>query len=411
MTGTDPQPHILIIDDDPFIRSILTHQLQSLGCSHLSTFGEAQQAMALLKENGAAVELIFCDLDMPDVDGIEFVRFLGNIDFAGGVVLVSGEDIRVLQTAEKLALAHQLNVLGALHKPISIGDLSSVLLLQASAKVVLNPLSAVRQYSPEELRQGIAKGELVNHYQPVVSLKNGDVIGVETLVRWQHPVDGLVYPDRFISLAEDHNLIDDLTRSVLTMALCRVGQWNALNFKLHVAVNLSMNNLASLQFPDFVAAAAAANDIPLSRLVLEVTESRLMRNRIAALDILTRLRLKHVSLSIDDFGTGHSSLVQLRDVPFDQLKIDRSFVHGAWRDNSLRAIFEGSLNMARQLGMVSVAEGVEDEEDWHFLRTTECDLAQGYFIARPMPGELLPDWMAHWEQHRPVLFDDGQRPA
>jgi len=111
-----------------------------------------------------------------------------------------------------------------------------------------------------------------------------------------------------------------------------------------------------------------------------------------------------VSLSIDDFGTGHSSLVQLRDVPFDQLKIDRSFVHGAWRDNSLRAIFEGSLSMARQLGMVSVAEGVEDEEDWHFLRATDCDLAQGYFIARPMPAEQLPDWMAHWQQQRQSLF-------
>lgn len=404
MTVADLQPHIMVIDDDPFVLGVLNHQLTSLGCQHLLTCREARHAMDVMEAAEAVVELIFCDLDMPDIDGIEFVRFLGSIGYRGGVVLVSGEDIRVLQTAERLAMAHNLRVLGTLHKPISLADLSAMLVLQGDVTTTLNPHTALRQYLPDELRQGIANGELVNHYQPLVSLSSGDVIGVETLVRWQHPVDGLIYPDRFISLAEDHNLIDDLTRCVLSQAMGRVSEWNALDFKLHVSVNLSMNNLASLQFPDFVAMTAAANDIPLSRLVLEVTESRLMRNRIAALDILTRLRLKHVSLSIDDFGTGHSSLVQLRDVPFDQLKIDRSFVHGAWRDNSLRAIFEGSLSMARQLGMVSVAEGVEDEEDWHFLRATDCDLAQGYFIARPMPAEQLPDWMAHWQQQRQTLF-------
>lgn len=397
-------PRVLVIDDDSFVLEILNYQLNSLGCENVQGFSEAQQAMVLLETEHHGVELIFCDLDMPGIDGIEFVRFLGSLQFKGGLVLVSGEDIRVLQTAEKLAMAHQLRVLGALHKPISLSDLSAMLVLQGNLKVAVNPRAAAPPYSPEELRQGIANGELVNHYQPLVSLGNGEVVGMETLVRWQHPVDGLVFPDRFISLAEDHNLIDDLTYTVLSTALSQVREWNDQQIRLHISVNLSMNNLASLRFPDFVASTAAANDIPMSRLVLEVTESRLMKNRIASLDVLTRLRLKHVSLSIDDFGTGHSSLVQLRDVPFDQLKIDRSFVHGAWHDNSLRAIFEGSLGMARQLGMVSVAEGVEDENDWHFLRTTSCNLAQGYFIARPMVGEAVPDWMGQWQRQRRRLF-------
>ena len=114
-------------------------------------------------------------------------------------------------------------------------------------------------------------------------------------------------------------------------------------------------------------------------------------------DILTRLRLKRISLSIDDFGTGHSSLAQLRDIPFDELKVDQSFVHGVGRDPSLRALFEASLGMARQLGMKTVAEGVEDREDWDFLRLSRCDTAQGYFIAKPMPAAELPCWIDDWE--------------
>jgi EAL domain-containing protein (putative c-di-GMP-specific phosphodiesterase class I) len=123
-----------------------------------------------------------------------------------------------------------------------------------------------------------------------------------------------------------------------------------------------------------------------------------MSNPLASLDILTRLRLKGIGLSIDDFGTGHSSLGQLRDVPFNELKIDRGFVHGAWQDKSLKAIFDASLSMAQQLGIKTVAEGVEDRADWNFLRAAKCDLAQGYFIGRPMPGELIPEWISDWEE-------------
>jgi len=138
-------------------------------------------------------------------------------------------------------------------------------------------------------------------------------------------------------------------------------------------------------------------------LVLEVTESRLMTNALASLDIVARLRLKHIGLSIDDFGTGHSSLAQLRDIPFDELKVDRSFVHGAAGNAASRAILEGSISMARHLGMRVVAEGVEDRADWDLLRQLDCDVAQGYFIARPMPAAGLPAWLAEWEARRAEL--------
>jgi EAL domain-containing protein (putative c-di-GMP-specific phosphodiesterase class I) len=166
---------------------------------------------------------------------------------------------------------------------------------------------------------------------------------------------------------------------------------------VHVAVNLSMDNLASLEFFDTIVGFAADAEVPPQMIELEVTESRLMGDLRIPLEILTRLRLKRFRLSIDDFGTGNSSLAQLRDLPFDELKIDQSFVHDAWENEKLRTMFDSSLGLAKQLGMSVVAEGVEDQRDWDFLRKTECDIAQGYFIARPMPTEDLPGWMKMWQ--------------
>ncbi|MDX9766086.1 MAG: EAL domain-containing protein, partial [Ectothiorhodospiraceae bacterium] len=241
---------------------------------------------------------------------------------------------------------------------------------------------------------------LENYFQPKVNPASGEVAGVEVLVRWHHPRDGLVMPVQFIPMAEEQGLIDGLTQVVLVDALHQARQWQDDGMPLHIAVNVSMDSLAALEFADFVADEVARAGLPMNHLVLEVTESRLMKDPRAALDILARLRLKRIGLSIDDFGTGHSSLAQLRDIPFSELKVDYGFVHGAWRDASLQAIFEASLGVARQLGMKTVAEGVEDRDDWDFLRARGCDLAQGFFIGRPMPAAELPEWMAQWEARR-----------
>ena len=388
---------ILLIDNEPFVLKLLARQLANLGFTEVTCHGRAHDALAVLENDADAAGLVFCDLQMPEMDGVELVRHLARIEYGGGLVLVSGEDKRILKTAKDLANAHQLNVLGALHKPVAVEQLRKILGGQLSRGATA-PRSTRKTYSADELRLAIAGGELVNHYQPKVGLASGMVAGVETLVRWQHPQDGLVLPDQFIATAEDYGLIDELTRVVLTGALRQARLWRDEGLPLLVAVNISMDNLVALEFPDWIAHTASKAGVPLASLVLEVTESRLMKNPLAVLDILTRLRLKHIGLSIDDFGTGYSSLAQLRDIPFDELKIDQGFVHGACRDASLKTIVEGSCGIARQLDMKIVAEGVEDRADWNFLRTADCDLAQGYFIARPMPGEELADWISDWDE-------------
>ena len=395
---TDPNTcmRTLLIDDDPFALKLLARQLAQLGRVAVTLCEHAKEAIDLLQQSADSVGLVFCDLQMPDIDGVEFVRYLARIGYRGDLVLVSGEDVRILQTVERLAQAHGIRLLGALSKPVSPEQLKQVLARNESRRAACRAERTL--YQADEIRRALAGTELVNHYQPKVELKTGLLVGVEALVRWQHPQAGLVYPDQFISTAEDNGLIDELTGVVLDMALRQLAQWRGIGIDLKMAVNVSMENLAALDFPDSVARLAADAGIALSGLTLEVTETRLMRDVRASLDIVTRLRLKRIGLSIDDFGTGHSSLAQLRDIPFDELKLDRSFVHGSARDPALRAIVEGTLAMARQLGMKSVAEGVEDSADWDFLRALGCEVAQGYFVSAPMPGGDLPAWLKGWEQ-------------
>lgn len=389
----------LLIDDDAFALKLLTRQLEGLGFKDIVACERGEEALAILRNGLDDIETVFCDLQMPQMDGVELIRHLARIGYSGFLVLVSGEDERILQTVERLATGHHLNLLGALQKPVTLDDLRQVLMRKNSPSG-----QAIRNrepYGAEALRLAILNGELINHYQPKVDFSSGNVHGVETLVRWQHPVDGLIYPDQFIATAEEHALMDDLTRLVLANALRQAKVWDNAGLALKIAVNVSMSNLSDLNFPDLVEREARKQGLTLTSLMLEVTESRLMNNPLAVFDILSRLRLKHISLSIDDFGTGHSSLTQLRDLPFTELKLDRSFVHGAWHNNALQSILVASLKMAKELGMQSVAEGVEDEHDWHFLRQLGCDLAQGYFIAKPMPGNALMGWIADWEMRRP----------
>jgi EAL domain-containing protein (putative c-di-GMP-specific phosphodiesterase class I) len=386
---------ILVIDDEPFMLSLLARQLANLGLREVSTCAGAAEALSLVEAQQP--DLIFCDLQMPGMDGVEFLRHLAQRgSYGGAVVLVSGEDQRILQSARRIAQAHRLPVLGVLGKPVTPAQLQVLL----GQRIDPGGVSEGRIYGADELRQALAAGELVNYYQPQVAVASGRLAGVETLVRWRHPRDGLVPPDLFVPVAEEHGLIDELTDCVLQGALRQAQRWREAGLDLHLAVNISVENLGCVEFPDRLARAAAEAGVPLAKLVLEVTESRMMRNAAAPLDILTRLRLKHVGLSIDDFGTGHSSLAQLRDLPFDELKVDRGFVHGAWHDAHLGAIVEASCAMARRLGLRSVAEGLEDCFDWEFVRTRGFDLAQGYFIARPMPGEALAGWLAGWERRR-----------
>lgn len=391
---------VMVLDDEPFILKLMGRILVQLGFTQVVTCSSGQAALQWVDAQPAGnPNLILCDLNMPEMDGVEFLRKLVDHRYNGGLIFVSGEDERALQATEKLARAHDIRVLGTLPKPVEPQRLDQ-LVAQWSPHSPCSPREACKYYDADAVRTAIAGGELVNHFQPQVCLATGKVVGVESLVRWRHPEDGMVYPDRFIGVAEENGLIDDLTRVVVAGAFAQARHWQDQGLTLRMAVNVSMDNLASLDFPDFVAGQAASSGVASRDVVLEVTESRLLQDLRAPLEILTRLRLKRFRLSIDDFGTGHSSMKQLRDMPFDELKIDGSFVHGAASrgGGTEMAIYDASLGLAKQLDMQTVAEGIEDRADWDMVRRSGCHLGQGYFIARPMPATDVPGWIASWRQ-------------
>ncbi len=396
---------ILLVDDDPFVLKLLSMQLRTFGQADMDlvchTSGQA--ALSLL-ERDQHVDIVFCDLQMPEMDGVEFVRHLVRLSYSGSLVLVSGENPRTRQAVEQLARAHGLHVLGTLGKPVAT---ESLLDLLASAVPTLSPPSPAAQaplYSPADLQLAISRGELLNYYQPKVELATGKVAGFEVLVRWQHPRNGLVLPCHFVPMSEEHGLAGHLGVAVMREALRDLRHWLDAGHQFDLAVNVSLPSVSSLDYPDFLVEQAHAAGVPLHHLVLEITESRLMDNPQVQLDVLTRLRLKQVRLSIDDFGTGYSSLEQLRDLPFDELKIDRGFVHQAAHTRSLRTILEASLRLAQELGLRTVAEGVEERADWDLLCASGCDMVQGFFVAKPMPSDKVDGWIAKWESRRRTLI-------
>jgi EAL domain-containing protein (putative c-di-GMP-specific phosphodiesterase class I)/FixJ family two-component response regulator len=398
MKAMDPgTTGILLLDDDPFMLKLLTVMLVQLGYTRVAACDSGEKALQRIGENEVPPDLIFLDINMPGMDGVEFIRRLVECRFGGSVILVSGENSRILESVEKLIEAHKLTALGHLQKPVKPEELARLIGRLEPNKGHREPTRSGRHsYCVDELRASIAEGELVNYYQPKVALATFEVVGVESLVRWQHPSDGIVFPDQFLDLAEQHGLLTDITGVVLVEAMKQAKAWSQAGHPLPVAVNVSMDDLIALDFPDMAANLAASVGVESRFVTLEVTEGQVMRQRSTILDVLSRLSLKRFGLSIDDFGTGHSSLAQLRDLPFNELKVDRGFVHGAAADATRGAICSASLRMAHQLQMKVVAEGIEDKEDWDFLAHLGCDIGQGYFIARPMPAAAVLDWLSAW---------------
>jgi diguanylate cyclase (GGDEF)-like protein len=256
-----------------------------------------------------------------------------------------------------------------------------------------DPYSASKLSMVAELRRALAERQLEVHYQPKASLSNGEVDGVEALVRWQHPERGLIPPNDFIPLAEHTGLINRLAVYVLDAALRQCAEWQGIGLELAVAVNLSVRNIADPDLPDTVAGLLAEHGVDPSRLVLELTESTLMADPIQAKQVLARLHAMGVGLAIDDFGTGYSSLTYLSELPVTELKIDRSFIMSMATSDGDAFIVRATIDLGRNLGLRVVAEGVETESVWNRLAELGCDVGQGYYLSRPVPATELTRWL------------------
>jgi len=394
-------PEILLLDDDPLQLKLLTRTLNGFGYTQLVACDNAAAALRALDAPHRSIGLILLDLNMPGVDGVAFLKLLSERRVDAAVVLVSGEDERLIESAARFGASQHLRILGAITKPVVPAGLRAMLdRWQTQAAAPVPP----KEYSADQVARAILHNELVPHFQPIVHLATGVLAGAETLVRWQHPDDGLVMPGQFISVAEERGLIRDITEFMIRAAVTQGRIWRDQGMDVSVAVNVSMGDLTRADFADFVLDALERSGLPPTALVLEVSERRFAQDPDTALAAISRLRMRRISMAIDNFGIGSSSLAQLRDVPFNAVKVNGSFVHGAAGNAILGAIVNSSIDLARQLGLRTVAEGVEDSTDWVWLRASACELAQGWFIGAPMAASELAAWVNAWEKRRGQLF-------
>jgi EAL domain-containing protein (putative c-di-GMP-specific phosphodiesterase class I)/DNA-binding CsgD family transcriptional regulator len=378
---------VLVFDDDAAVGRLAVRVATMAGMEATAVTDATAFAQRLRVQ---PPQVVLLDLQLGETDGVEQLRLLAERQFGGVLVLMSGFDARVLGTARALGQSLGLKVEAVLQKPLRVAELEAVL---------QRVQTAGQSPSAERLLTAIARNELVLDFQPVVSRKPKALKKLEALVRWEHPTAGRIPPGEFLPMAESNTaIIDALTDWVVGAAVDAYQVLAELGIRVPMAVNMSTLNLHDLTVPDRLEQRLRAGGMPARHLCLEITESAAFKDASLTMDILSRIRLKGMQLSIDDFGTGYSSLKMLRQMPFTEIKIDRSFVSDATTSRDSRAIVKSIMDLAANMEMGCVAEGVETEETAELLEQLgSCDM-QGYLIARPMPVEAVPAWLAIWMQ-------------
>jgi EAL domain-containing protein (putative c-di-GMP-specific phosphodiesterase class I)/AmiR/NasT family two-component response regulator len=392
----------MILEDHEFQRKVAKQVLKVCGATAIVEAANGGDAIARLEEQTTAIDILVCDLNMPEMDGLEFLRHIGQRKSASSVILASGMDAAILRAAEMMARSYGVNILGIIEKPLSESKLLP-LVLRHFGQSLLAPRAKLDLMPLDEIKAAIAARQFEPFFQPKVFMHNCKLAGVEALMRWRHPTRGLIQPGAFIPVMEANGLISDVTFMLIEAALQCSRRWRADGLETPIAVNLSVHSLADTTLPDKLIDLVTAVGLTSEALVIEVTETVAMTDLGHSLETLARLRMKGFGLSIDDYGTGFSSMQQLTRVPFSELKIDQVFVTGAGKQDILQALLGTSVTMAKQLKLKSVAEGVETNSDWETVARLGCDVAQGYFIGHPMPQDELIPWYRDWMGTRPAV--------
>lgn len=377
---------VLAVDDEADFLELIEQIGAGVGCDVIT----AETAVAFREQlTKRQPTLILLDLQMPGMDGIEALRYLARQGTTAGILLASGMDARVLSSARQLGESLGLRMLGTLQKPAMLEDIEALL---------ARHITPSERLTVEELRTAIDEHELIVHYQPKVVRAANDwqVRSAEALVRWRHPRLGLLYPAEFLPLAESSSLILGVTDFVLTDAVRQIGHWRQRGLQLTAAVNLSPKLVQDLEFPDRLSRLLREFDVTPEQLTLEVTEAASLHDPELVMDIFTRLRVKGVGLSLDDFGTGLSSLTQLYKMPFSEVKIDRALVAEMATSKPATTVVRAIVDLAHNLSLAVCAEGVETPLAFEFLEKIGCDALQGDFIAASMPAGEIENFIDVW---------------
>lgn len=382
---------LLVVDDEPDFVELITQIATGLGFEVLPAHS-AESLFDQLSRRGPSMLLL--DLQLPGMDGVEILRHLARQTLEAGVLLVSGMDHRVIMSARQLGESLGLKMLGVLQKPAMIDDIEALLATHLDRNARLDV---------EDLRRGIEEMELVVHYQPKLVRTDGrwQIRSAEALVRWNHPRLGLVYPGQFLPLAENNELIVAITDFVLSDAIRQAGQWRKHGHDVGVAVNLSPRLVRDIGFPDRLSRLLKEYDLPPERLTIEVTEASSLHDPELVTDVFTRLRVKGIALSLDDFGTGTSSITQLYRMPFTEVKIDGSLIAEVPHTQAAATVVRAIVELAHRLSLSVCAEGIETVAAFEFMEQVGCEALQGRLFASAVPAVELETLVKSWSSGYP----------
>lgn len=385
---TDKHPELLALDDDSEMGEIVRAIGERAGFAVQETTTAEQFKDQLSRLSPA---LIVLDLQMRGTDGVEILRYLGDNRVSAGILLVSGMDRRTIAAAEQYGSTRGLRMLGTLQKPFTAEELLDKF---NHVKAATQPLTS------SDLQKALERDELSVHYQPTIRrFADGswDVASMEALVRWNHPERGVLTPDAFIAMSEQQGLGRRLTDYVLQRGVEEMKGWHAAKLHVGLRVNVPAILITDVDLPDRLEAVLAEHEIDPSALTIEITETAMLDRHAVTYDILTRMRVKNINLAIDDFGIGYSSLTQLFDMPFNEMKIDKSLVLRVPHSGEAKIMVEALVELAHKLSLTVCAEGVENKETLEFLASISCDFAQGFYIAPPVAPRAVPEVIRRWD--------------
>jgi EAL domain-containing protein (putative c-di-GMP-specific phosphodiesterase class I) len=375
---------MLISESDADCVATLQRVAGRLGCDRVevASAGELDSLLSIRHPTLAVIAV-----DGIDSDGLKLLSMLAQHEARPATLLVGNQDERVLAGVQRMAAARGLPVIGVRQRPLAEGDVEQLLLDH-----VIAPLPITRA----ELEQALAEQEFLLEYQPKVSLGSSDmqIIGVEALVRWRHPRRGTLLPRHFLSAVEQHGLLMALADFVITEAVRQIGAWNNLGIRLEIAVNLSPRLVRDRAFPDRLAALLREYDVPPAQVTLDVTETAGAQDRELIQDVFTRLRVMGLGLSLDNFGTGLSSLSELYRTPFSEIKVDRLLLEDALRERDAELVVRAVVGLAHQLRLKVCAEGVETAQALEFIRSAGFDTAQGRLFSEPVDTSRIEALLA-----------------
>ncbi|MCB2107757.1 MAG: EAL domain-containing response regulator [Rhodobacteraceae bacterium] len=402
MSGNTPTVdalHALVVEDEDIVRDLMSEFLSAIGVKNISLAANGREGLEILRDDSKRIDVVFCDLHMPEMDGIEMIRRAASLDRRPALVIVSVAHEALLSTVSDMARSRGMHVLEWVVKPITRERMEDI--LTEYCGVLANTAVEKSQgflFAPNEndFTTALDRGEFLLHYQPIVSAVTGEAEAVEALIRWNHNVHGLLWPSAFVPDAAGCGAIGAITDRAIDLAIRQCADWNAQDHRTRISVNLDSSTLRDRNSPQRIAALGKSAGIGADQIILEITESIVAGDGAEdALAVLRELRDAGFSIAIDDFGTSYSELSGISSLPFDVMKIDRALTMNCVGDETARSIVASGVALAHNLGMKVVAEGVESDDEIKLVKQLGVDSLQGFILARPMPAESVPDWVAN----------------